>query len=563
MAHTWVRRTWVVGVMGLALGGGWSGLSVAAVVPPGVHLHDKQELVRNNGAEPESLDPAIPESVPANNILRELFEGLTSTDGTGAVVPGVAQSWSQVTPTKWMFKLRENAKWSNGDLVTTEDFLYGIRRFFNPTTASAYASTFASYVQNGLEVVAGKLPPTALGVKAVDKFTLEITTPYPVSFLPMVVSNTQLAPVHKATVEKWGANWTRPGNMVGNGAFTLGTVQPRCDTCKASSSAAAQSAGDWQVNSKIVLHKSNTYWDAKNVQLTRLTYLAVEDGNADVKLFESGENDWVYQLPPGTYDTYKKKYPKDIRNAPMLGLRYYSLLNTDPLLKDVRVRKALSMALDRDILAQKVTADGQLPAYGLIVKGTNGANVVRYDWAAWPMAQRVAEAKRLLAEAKVPPGTKLRFAYNTDIYHKKMAVFAASQWKANLGLDLELEAMEFKVLIKRRNEGQYQIARNGWVADYNDATSFLTLVQCDSEQNAQKNCNRQAEALIEEGNQSLDPAKRRTLLTQAAQLVMEDYPMIPLLQYTMPRLIKSYVGGYSDNNSMDRYRGKDLYIVKH
>jgi oligopeptide transport system substrate-binding protein len=538
----------------------------AAVVPKGVALHAKQELVRNNGAEPDSLDPALAEGVPANNVLRNLFEGLTATDNHGAIVPGVATKWQQTNPTTWLFTLRTNARWSNGDKVTAEDFVYGVRRFMDPKTASKYASTYAVFLLNGKDVVNGKMPPSALGISAKDAYTLEIKTPFPVAFLPDVVSNVQMGPTHRATVEKFGPNWTKPANIVGNGAYTLGPANltcPGCDTRAAKDANKPLPAGEWLVNNKIVLHKSNPYWDAANVQLTTLTFLTAEDGNADVKLYESGENDWVAQLPPGSYDKYKAQYPQEIHNTPILGLRYYSLLNTDPLLKDVRVRKALSMVLDREVLAQKVTADGQLPAYGLIVKGTNGASVTQYEWANWPMAQKVAEARKLLTEAGVKPNTKIKFAYNTDIYHKKMAIFAASEWKTKLGIDLEFEAMEFKVLIKRRNDGQYQIARNGWLADYNDATSFLTLVQCNSDQNSQKNCNPAAEALIDQGNQSLDPARRSDLLTQAARLVMEDYPIIPLLQYTVPRLVKPYVGGYSDTNSMDRYRGKDLYIIKH
>ncbi len=519
-----------------------TGLTMAATIPAGVQLDAKQEMVRNNASEPETLDPATASGVPANNIIRDLFEGLTAVDGTGKTVPGVAESWKQTDPQTWVFKLRQNAKWSNGDPVSTEDFVYGMRRFVDPATASKYAATYGIFILNGRDIVDGKKPPAELGVKAIDKYTLEIKTPYPVGFMPELVSNLQLGPVHKASLEKSGKDWTKPANLVSNGAFSL---------------------ADWQVNSKIVLTKSKQYWDAKNVQLTKFTYLPVEDGNADVKLYESGENDWVYQLPPGTYEKYKAQYPKDIRNVPMLGLRYYSYNNADPVLKDVRVRKALSMVIDRDILAKKVTADGQVPAYGVIVKGTNGAEITTYDWATWPMAQRVAEAKKLLAAAGVQPGTKIKFAYNTDVYHKKMAIFAASEWKTKLGVELELEAMEFKVLIKKRNDGDYQMARNGWIADYNDATTFLTLVQCDSDQNSHKNCNRKAEALITEGNQSLDPAKRKTLFTQAAKLIMDDYPMLPLLQYTVPRLVKPYVGGYSTQNSMDRYRGKELYIIKH
>ena len=528
--------------LAISLGLTCSSVALAATVPAGVKLHDTQELVRNNGSEPETLDPANASGVPANNVIRDLFEGLTAVDSNGKVVPGVAESWKQTEPQTWVFKLRKNAKWSNGDAVTAEDFVYGMRRFVDPATASKYAATYGIFLQNAKEIIGGKMPTTELGVKALDTHTLEIRTPFPAGFLPEVVSNLQLGPVHKATIDKHGKEWTKPANIVGNGAFVL---------------------KDWQVNSKIVLGKSASYWDAKNVQLTKMTYLAVEEQNADVKLYESGENDWVSALPPGSFDKYKAQYPKDIRNSNMLGIRYYSLNNADPMFKDVRVRKALSMVIDRDILAEKVTADGQVPSYGVIVRGVAGANVTEYDWAKWPMARKVAEAKKLLAEAGLAPGAKIKFAYNTSEYHKKMAIFAASEWKTKLGLDMEMEAMEFKVLIKKRNDRDYQMARNGWIADYDDATSFLTLVQCDSDQNSQGNCNRKAEALIDEGNKSLDQAKRKTLLTQAAKMIMDDYPMIPLLQYTVPRLVKPYVGGYSAVNALDRYRAKDLYIIKH
>ncbi|MDP2367922.1 peptide ABC transporter substrate-binding protein [Rhodoferax sp.] len=516
--------------------------SWAAIVPPGTVLHAKQELIRNNGSEPETLDPAVAESVGGNNIARDLFEGLTASDNTGKVVPGVAESWKQIDPTTWVFTLRKNATWSNGEAITAPDFVYGWQRFLNPKTASPYATTFGIFIQNGFDIASGKKPPTELGVKALDKHTLEVKTAMPVSFLPDLMSNTQFAPAHRASIEKFGKDWTKPGNMVGNGAYVL----------KA-----------WQVNSKLVIEKSPKYWDHQAVILTKVTYLPVEDGNADVKLFQSGENEWVYQLPPGTYAALKKSHPTEIRNAPMLGLRYYSLYNLDPMMKDVRVRKALSMVIDRDVLAQKITADGQVPAYGVVVKGVAGADVVSYDWATWPMAQRVAEAKKLLAEAGIKPGTKIKFTYNTSEYHKKMAIFAASEWKTKLGLETEMDNLEFKVLLKKRHDGDFQIARNGWVADYNDVTTFLTIVQCGSDQNDNKNCNKQADELTKQGTLSMDPAKRKALLTQAAKVVMEDYPMIPLLQYTLPRLVKSYVGGYSELNVMDRFRNKDLYIIKH
>ena len=529
-------------VLALALGAGALAMASAAVVPPGTQLAARQEMVRNNGAEPESLDPAYIESVNGAEIERDLFEGLTSTNHHGDVVPGVAESWKQTDATTWVFKLRKTAVWSNGQPVTAEDFVYAWRRFLDPKTASKIASTYGIYLLNGLDVVGGKKPLTELGVRAIDKETLEVRTAGPVSFLPQVVSVAQYSPQPKATIEKFGRDWTKPGNIVGNGAFVL---------------------KDWSVNSKVVIEKNPKYWDAANVQLTRVTFLCVEDNNADLKLYQSGEEDFMQQLAPGSYTALKAQYPAEMHNGPMLGIRYYSLNNQDPLLKDIRVRKALSMVIDRDILAGKVTADGQAPLYGLAVKGLAGIGQTRYDWADWPMDKRVAEARKLLADAGVKPGTHVKFTYNNSDYHKKMAIFAASEWKTKLGLETDMDSLEFKVLIRKRHDGDYQISRDGWIATFNDATIFLALVQCGSESNDDKNCNPKADELIVQGNQQTDPAKREALLTQAAKLVMDDYPMIPLLQYTVPRLIKPWVGGYDDANGTDRYRSKDFYIVKH
>lgn len=520
---------------------GFAGSSLAAVIPPGTQLHATQTLVRNNGAEPETLDPATAESVGAHNLMRDLFEGLTANDAAGNIVPGVAESWKQTNPTTWVFRLRKDAKWSNGESVTAQDFVYGIRRFLDPKTASPYSSTFGVFLENGLEVSQGKKPTTAVGVKAIDAQTLEVRTAGPVVFLPALMSNDNLGPAHEKTIAKFGRDWTKPGNMVSNGAFVL---------------------KEWAVNSRIVLAKNPQYWDAKNVQLTQVTYLPIENENAEVKLYESGQVEFTNQLPPGSFEKYKAQYPKEIRNQPILGLRYYSLQNQGAF-KDVRVRKALSMVIDRDILAQKVTADGQSPAYDVIVKGVAGADVQPYEWAKWPMAKRVEEAKKLLKEAGVAPNAKYAMSYNTSEYHKRMAIFAQSEWKTKLGLNVELEAMEFKVLLKKRHDGEFQIARNGWLGDYNDATTFLALVRCDSDQNDNKNCNREAEKLIVEGSNLVDQQKRKELFNKASRMIMDDYPMIPLLQYSLPRLVKSYVGGYSLENVQDRYRSKDLYIIKH
>jgi oligopeptide transport system substrate-binding protein len=521
-----------------------AGLTAArgATIPPGTVLDARQEMVRNNGSEPETLDPPVSETTVSFAILHDLFEGLTSTDNHDKTVPGIAESWQQVDGVTWVFKLRKNATWSNGLPVTSDDFVYAWRRYLDPKTAATIASTTGIFLANAPEILAGTKPPSALGVRAIDKFTLEVKTGGPVPFLPEIVASPQFSPLPRATIEKLGKEWTKPGNLVSDGAYVL---------------------KEWQVNSKVVLEKNPRYWDAANVTLTRVTYLPVEDPNADLKLFQSGENDMVATLPAGAFESLKKQYPKEVRNGPLLGLRYYALNNRDPLLKDVRVRKALSMVIDREILAAKVTADGQAPAYGLYFPGVVGADIVRYDWAAWPMDKRVAEARRLLAEAGVQPGTHLRFTYNTSEYHKKVAIFTASEWKTKLGLETDMDSLEFKVLVRKRQDGDFQVARDGWVAYVNDPTMLLTLVQCGSDANDNKNCNKRSEELIQQGKTVLDPARRRALMTEAARVVMEDYPMIPLVQYSTPRLVKSYVGGYDEANIQDNFRSKDFYIIKH
>jgi len=198
-----------------------------------------------------------------------------------------------------------------------------------------------------------------------------------------------------------------------------------------------------------------------------------------------------------------------------------------------------------------------------MVKGNEGADPLRYDWADWPMDKRVAEARRLLAEAGVKPGTRLKFAYNTSDYHKKMAIFTASEWKTKLGLDTELESMEYKVLIRRRQSADYQIARHAWIPGYADITGFLELVECGNDANDNKSCDRAADELIRQASASADPVRRKALLTQALRAEMDDYPLIPLLQMSTPRLVKPWIGGYDDANDQDTFRSKDLYVLRH
>ncbi len=516
--------------------------SFAATVPPGTLLSLRQEMIRNNFAEPNSLDPALVGGVNASNIVLDLFEPLVALDHHSRAVPGAAESWRQADPTTWVFKLRKGALWSNGEPVTAQDFVYAWRRLLDPKTGAMLAVSNASFILNGLAINEGKLPPSALGARAIDATTLEVKTTGPLPFVPMLMTNPVLAPVPRAVIEKSGSAWTRPGTLVGNGAYVL----------KA-----------WQVNSKVVVEKNPKYWDAADVQLTKVTYLAVEDGNADLKLYQSGEEDMMSRLPAGTFAALKAQFPKELHFSRLIGLRYHALNNADPLLKDARVRQALSMVIDRELLASRVTAEGELPTYGLTLAGSEGVDPVRYEWADWPMDRRVAEAKKLLAAAGVRPGTRLRFMVDMGDFQKRIAVFTASEWKTKLGLETDLDTVEYKVMYQKMHDGDFQAGRAGWVASTADITDMLDVVQCGHDANVNRSCDKAADALIAQARVEVDPARRRQLLTQAVRQAMAAYPMVPLLQYAQSRLVKPWIGGYEDANDQGLYRSKDFYVIKH
>ncbi len=530
-------------VMAASIALAMSGHSMAAQVPAGIALAAKQEIVRNIGAEVESLDISQIESVPANHVARDLFEGLTAINTAGKIVPGVAESWTRKDPTTWVFKLRKNARWSNGEPVTANDFVFSWQRTVDPKTASKYTIYF-DFIANGTAILEGKKPVTALGVKAIDANTVEVKTAVPVPFLPDLLSNPTMAPLNKAAFLKAGKDFTKPGKLVGNGAYIL---------------------KEWVPNSRVVLVKNPNYWNAATTVITKVTFDPTESEDATFKMYQAGQLDWTDRAPSGSFAKMTRELPKDYRVGPGASLYFLGINNTDPVLKDVRIRKALSMVLDRDILTKKVLGEGQLPAYGLFVKGMEGGKVSAYDWSAWPMAKRIDEAKKLLAAAGYGPSKplKFKFMYNTTDLHKKIAVFALGEWKNKLGVQASMENQEFKVFLKTRHDGAYQIARNGWNADYNDVSTFLDLVRCNSPQNDQKYCNKKVDALISQGYANTDLAKRSALLTDAGRVAMEDYPMIPLFQYANPRLVKPWVGGYYTTNAFERFRTSDLYIIKH
>lgn len=521
-------------------------VATAAVVPAGVQLAEKQTLVRNNGSEVQSLDPHKIEGVPESNINRDLFEGLIISDVDGKPSPGVAEKWENKDFKVWTFHLRKDAKWSDGTPVTAQDFVYSWQRLANPNTASPYASYLQyGHIVNIDDIIAGKKPVTDLGVKALDDHTFEVTLSEPVPYFYKLLVHSSVSPVPRAAVEKFGEKWTQPANIVTNGAYKL---------------------KDWVVNERIVLERNTNYWDNAKTVINQVTYLPISSEVTDVNRYRSGEIDMTYNnMPIELFQKLKKEIPNEVHVDPYLCTYYYEINNQKAPFNDVRVRTALKLALDRDIIVNKVKNQGDLPAYSFTPPYTDGAKLVEPEWFKWSQEKRNEEAKKLLAEAGYTAEKPLTFdlLYNTSDLHKKLAIAAASIWKKNLGANVKLENQEWKTFLDTRHQGNYDVSRAGWCADYNEPTSFLNMVLSDSSNNTVHYKSPAFDKLIADTLKVTDEAQRSELYSKAEQQLDKDSAIVPVYYYVNARLVKPWVGGYSGKDPMDNIHVKDLYIIKH
>ncbi|EAU4678779.1 oligopeptide ABC transporter substrate-binding protein OppA [Salmonella enterica subsp. diarizonae] len=520
--------------------------ATAADVPAGVQLADKQTLVRNNGSEVQSLDPHKIEGVPESNVNRDLFEGLLISDVEGHPSPGVAEKWENKDFKVWTFHLRKNAKWSDGTPVTAHDFVYSWQRLADPNTASPYASYLQyGHIANIDDIIAGKKPATDLGVKALDDHTFEVTLSEPVPYFYKLLVHPSVSPVPKSAVEKFGDKWTQPANIVTNGAYKL---------------------KNWVVNERIVLERNPQYWDNDKTVINQVTYLPISSEVTDVNRYRSGEIDMTYNnMPIELFQKLKKEIPNEVRVDPYLCTYYYEINNQKAPFNDVRVRTALKLALDRDIIVNKVKNQGDLPAYSYTPPYTDGAKLVEPEWFKWSQEKRNEEAKKLLAEAGFTADKPLTFdlLYNTSDLHKKLAIAVASIWKKNLGANVKLENQEWKTFLDTRHQGSFDVARAGWCADYNEPTSFLNTMLSDSSNNTAHYKSPAFDKLIADTLKVTDDAQRSELYAKAEQQLDKDSAIVPVYYYVNARLVKPWVGGYTGKDPLDNIYVKNLYIIKH
>ena len=523
-----------------------SSLAWAADVPPGTVLAEKQLLVRHIKDEPASLDPAKAVGLPEIQVIRDLFEGLVNQDAKGNLVPGVATRWQSNDNRVWTFTLRDNARWSDGTPVTAEDFVYSWQRLANPTTASPYASYLQyGHIANIDDIIAGKKPVTDLGVKAIDANTFEVTLSEPVPYFYKLLVHPSVSPVPKSAVEKFGEKWTQPANIVTNGAYKL---------------------KDWVVNERMVLERNPQYWDNAKTVINQVTYLPISSEVTDVNRYRSGEIDMTYNnMPIELFQKLKKEIPKEVHVDPYLCTYYYEINNQKAPFTDVRVRTALKLALDRDIIVNKVKNQGDLPAYSYTPPYTDGAKLTEPDWFKQTQEQRNAEAKKLLAEAGYTADKPLTFSllYNTSDLHKKLAIAVASIWKKNLGANVKLENQEWKTFLDSRHQGTFDVARAGWCADYNEPTSFLNTMLSDSSNNTAHYKSPAFDKLIGDTLKTTDEAQRTELYSKAELQLDKDSAIVPVYYYVNARLVKPWVGGYTGKDPLDNISVKNLYIIKH
>ena len=492
-----------------------------------------QILYVNNGDEPEDLDPHITTGTPESRLMFALFEGLTRKNAaTLEPIPGVAESWEISEDGKtYTFTIRDNARWSNGDPLTANDFVYSWRRILSPAFGSRY-SYMLYHIKNAEQYHSAKITDfNQVGVKSPTPNTLVVELNNPAPFFLQLLDHHSYYPVHQATIEKfgdidtYGTQWTRMGNFVGNGPFALAA---------------------WEINKIVSVKRNPMYWDADAVKLNEIHFSPVVNLTTIERMFRSNQ----IHASLGTYiaiekiSWYKENQPEKIHITPGYATYYYHYNVTRKPFDDVRVRRALAMAIDRQKIIDKVTKGGQLPAYAFTPSDPNGYS---------PKAAlefNVEKARQLLAEAGYPNGEgfpSFELMYNTLENHRKIATAIQQMWKQNLNINTTLYNLEWKVYLKARENLEHDVVRAGWLADFVDPSNFMDLMLSYSGNNHSAWKNKQYDELVETAMTMKSEQDRYALYQQAEQILIDDMPIIPIYFYSHIHLVQPSLQGWHDN----------------
>lgn len=476
-------------------------------------------------SEPKTLDPSLNNSLDGGTYLLCGFEGLTRIGQDGTIVAGAAEKWDiSADGLVWTFHIRTDAKWSDGKDVTAKDFVYAWRRTVNKDTAADYAY-YIYFIKNGAKINAGEAAVDTLGVKAVDDKTLEVTLENPCPFFTEIVAFPALVPQREDIVSKDPTKWALdPSTYIGNGPYKLTS---------------------WEHDSKITFEKSETYWDKASIIAPKIEWFLMNDQNAILAAFKNNQVVYAENIPQEEYA--KEKAEGTLQIFPELGTYYVDLVNNKAPFDNPKVRKAFSLAIDRNYVVEKVAKGGQTPASGFVPFGiqdvkqdpdfrTTGGNYIStkpedYD-------KNVEQAKKLLAEAGYPDGKgfpKVTFGLNSGAGHEPIAEALQQMWKEKLGVEVEILAQEWNVFQQSRKDGVYNINRNGWIGDYMDPSTFLDMFTTGNGQNNAKYGNPKYDAYIEAARKETDPAKRMQIFHDAEKLMIdEDAAIAPIYFNTRP-----------------------------
>ncbi|WP_163833844.1 peptide ABC transporter substrate-binding protein [Spartinivicinus ruber] len=518
-------------------------LLYAANVPPGTKLAKQQVFFRGIGAEPSSLDPQLVEGSPGGFVVRDLFEGLVTEDETGKIIPGQAASWT-VSQDKivYTFKLRDNARWSNGDTVAADDFVFTFRRAVDPQLGSSYGWYIDLIgVKNADAIIKGTKKPETLGIRAIDNKTLEITLKHPLSYFIKTLAHYTTFPVHPATVKKYGEKWTQPEHIVTNGPYTL---------------------TKWVVNERMEAKRNPHYWDNDNTVIEQVTYLPIESANTELNRYKAGELHWTREIPEDHYQKLKKTITAEVKSHGIVSTYFYAFNTQKPPFDNVKVRKALYLATDRDILAKKVLGMGEIPAYSLTPPYIDGYVAPGNPFAKMTQQQRNTAANKLLAEAGYNQEKPLTFEllYNTNESHKRIALAVSAMWKQNLKhIKVNLINQEWKTFLSTKRQGQFELARYGWNGDYNEPSTMLSVMASTSGANDGKYNNPKYDELLTKAATATNPTP---YYQEAEKLLVTDFPIIPFYYYVSRNLLKPHVKGYLNKNPLNNMYTKNLYIVE-
>jgi len=478
--------------------------------------------------EPASLDPQQISGTWENDVVGDLFEGLVTEAADGERIPGAAESWNISEDGKtYTFTLRQDGKWSDGEPVTAEDFVYALKRIMTPENASDYAYILYP-IKNAKAINSGEAEPDTLGVRAVDDHTLEITLERPTPYFLDQLSHYTAYPLPKHVVEKYGKDWTDPGKMVSNGAFEL---------------------SEWQPQTRIVALKNPEFHDAREVALDEVIYYPIEERNSALKRFRAGEIDIAREFPTQQYGWLKDNLPDATHVAPYLGIYYYVLNSRDGhATADPRVREALNLSIRRKVITDKILGTGEVPAYSFVPTGVNHYDIQEMPFKDMSMDERMQKARSLMEDAGYGPDNPLELTlrYNTSEDHKKVAIAAAAMWKP-LGVKVNLLNAEVAVHYEDMRQGKFDVGRAGWIGDYNDAQNFLNLLETGVPNNYGAYSNQALDDDMHKAADTLDMDDREALMQDAERKALDDYAVLPIYYYVSRNLVNPKLSGWQDN----------------